>query len=47
MSERTDRQDERMEERAEPATTVPLLRDPSPPPGYVDPIKQSELLAHG
>lgn len=28
----------------EPEPTGPLLRDPPPPPGYVDPIDQSDLL---
>lgn len=35
------------DEQAEPVTRVPLLRDPPPPPGYVDPLQRSETLGTG
>lgn len=35
------------EEQPEPEQTGPLLRDPPPPPGYVDPLEESELLEEG
>ena len=32
------------EERLEAEPSGPLLRDPPPPPGYVNPLDESELL---
>lgn len=47
MGESTDPEVHAAEEPAESETPGPLLRDPPPPPGYVDPIEQSELLDEG
>ncbi len=36
--------DPRAPEVPEDQPWVPLLRDPPPPPGYVNPVEQSEVL---
>ena len=47
MSESTEADVDVVDEGVEPAKSGPLLRDPPPPPGYVDPIERSELLEKG
>ena len=47
MSEPTESDVDVVVEVVEPTRTAPLLRDPPPPPGYVDPIERSELLEKG
>jgi hypothetical protein len=32
------------QEAADPALPRPLLRDPPPPPGYTNPLEESDLL---
>ena len=32
------------QEPADPALPQPLLRDPPPPPGYTNPLEESDLL---
>lgn len=31
-------------ERPDDPPAMPLLRDPPPPPGYINPVEQSEVL---
>jgi len=47
MSESPDPEVDVAEEPAGSEKAGPLLRDPPPPPGYVDPLEQSELLDEG
>jgi hypothetical protein len=47
MSESTESDVDVVDEVVEPAKRGSLLRDPPPPPGYVDPIERSEVLEKG
>ena len=47
MSQSIDRDAKGAEGKPEPQEPGPLPRDPPPPPGYVDPLEQSEILEEG
>ena len=44
MADAGDDHDDPLERTTEPQPPGPLPRDPPPPPGYVDPLQESELL---